>query len=295
MPMRWRSSRPLPIIPGRSSVGIGSVQWALDSGALRPGRSAGLSTSKLIRFHPTAANGCGRNRPNELHSAGRRLAGPGSASAAAQVAASSAGIRRSTGEQPWAMDIRSPGHTLQRQRCRNQTPATISCYPRIRHPSPASQSAPLLFVLPPSGTPVASPRHPPSFSDAIPSFTKMASENASASRGIKTSAAPVPGASLNQSTSSTASNRVASTLISTRVQRPAHFLNRPVHNTGAAAGNSIPTTTKRTMVSITPHSVNRTSLHPHGVQYVSPKHTHIGFLSFFELFSPGQDTDVTAK
>jgi hypothetical protein len=324
--MRWRSLGPLPRIPGRGSVGIGSVQRALSSDARcsgRSGRSAALSTAKLVRFHPTAANGGRRNRPKELqYSAGRRLPGldAGSASAAAQiiVAASSC-----ASPHPWAMDIRprttttgttattivqsqqQAKHHLQHCNCRNQTPATIPTatsspkYPRIfPYPSPSPTSAPLEpFVLPASEPPpVRRPRHPPSFLDDIPSSTKMASETASASRascGIKTTAAPVPGASLNQPTPSTAFDKATPSTfhsVSTRTQRPAHFLNRPVQSTRTATGTSSPrnTTSKRTMVSITPNSVNRTSLHPHGVQYVSPCDS----LSF-SLLEPA--TDVTTK
>lgn len=141
---------------------------------------------------------------------------------------------------------------------RNQTPAAAAASPTT--PRSISSSAACSFPGIIAGAPL-----PPEIPVALPSnlsATKMASEN-----GIKSTHAPGGERSSNQSHHQPAT----STFTSAFVQRPAQFHHRPTQNTGTATGTSSPaasTQQKRNMVSITPSSVNRTALHPHGVQCV---------------------------
>jgi hypothetical protein len=246
-----RSARSVavPISPGILSRHCFGIRWG---GAQAAHKTVG-APSKLIRVLPSTANGM------------RRSSGANGANGAKNHFERKEHLARSAvglllhGEATVA-SIRTLTALDQH---RNQTSATcISSFPRI---FALGHSAPLLSELP-----VVCIRYPPTKPLALPTSTKMASESASASlSGIKITAAPVPTDSLKQSPPPASFSKALSSLVSTRVQRPAQFLSRPVQNTGTATGTTTPTlNAKRTMVSITPHSVNRTSLHPHGVQYV---------------------------
>jgi hypothetical protein len=256
----------VPKSPGlRSRQGLGMADGG-GGGGRGGGGGAGACCGRHERARPTLPR-----RPRVVPTAAlasRRRSQPGGAGTGAGAGAALlpavVGVGMGRGGR-WASALAAPGFTLH------------PCSPAAAKSAlTRSETAAPLFDPSPGQHSLQLFRDPPTIIHIYPTSTKMASGAAVRGGGrgdIKTTAAP--GTNSNPESMSpqqpqvlSPSKKALSSYISTAVHRPAQFLTRPTKNSGTATGTTTPTSQKRTMVSMVPTSVNRTSLHPHGVQYV---------------------------